>query len=316
MYVYEKIFFKIFIIIAIIISVQGQCSRVESEIVAKDKTKILKHNYILVNSVNNTPAQVEVSYSVFMAGNTENTVKAEILTTPFIIGGEDVQVLYDSIGYRLKGKPDGGQSVLKRGYASKGADFLSIKNLSNADLEYCVIGNQPLKYYPVSEIDNWSNLSNKNQIDKSKVVKYSPTPIYKSTPVLYLFKPELAPQKEVYVPWAFGSCDGVSCSISDVQAKLISLKTPVFGEVTADSPLSISEIIGLYREEYNAGYILYQDYQKFRRGQISSVNQSVISERLKIKHYGTIPANQTLSNTGQVWFVNTYQGFYANDNID
>lgn len=291
-----------------------RCTKLEYE-EGGTKETFFKHNYILVNSKNNTPAQVEVSYSIFVAGNAENIVKTETLTTPFVFGGEDVKIFYKEMLNKQTNNISFKDII--RNYSPKGADYISIKNLSNVDLEYCVIGNQPLKYYPVSEIDNWSNLSNKNQIDKSKVVKYSPTPIYRGTPLLYLLKPELAPQKEVYVPWAFGSCDGVSCSISDVQAKLISLKTPVFGEVTANSPLSISEIIGLYREEYNAGYILYQDYQKFRRGQISSVNQSVVSDRfIKIKHYGTIPANQTLSNTGQVWFVNTYQGFYANDNID
>ncbi len=58
---------------------------------------MLKHNYIVVNSVDNSPAEVEVSYSVFINGNAENIVKTERKTTPFIIGGEEVKVVYDSL---------------------------------------------------------------------------------------------------------------------------------------------------------------------------------------------------------------------------
>ncbi|GIM51343.1 hypothetical protein ACI76O_01900 [Capnocytophaga cynodegmi] len=310
----RRIILKLCLIISIFISFQGSCTKAEIESTT-EKKKILKHNYILVNSNDNTPAQVEVSYSIFVVGNAENIVKTQILTTPFVIGGEDVMIAYDSISYHRKGKFQNYVATLKRNYHSRGADYLSIKNLSAVDLEYCVVGNQPLQFYSVDRVNSYG-ISNVNQIDKSNVLKESPTPIYKGTPVLYLLKPELAPQKEVYVPWAFGRCNGVSCSISDVQAKLISLKTPVFGEVTNNIPFSVSEIISLYQQEYNSGNTLFQDFQLYRRGQISSVNESIISSRLNdMKHYGRIPAGQALSNTGQVWFVNTQYGFYGNDNL-
>ena len=309
----KKIIIRFVIFLGISLNLQMRCTKLDYEEGAT-KEIMLSHNYIIVNSVNNTPVQVEVSYSVFMAENTENIIKTEKLTTPFVIGGEKVKVFFkEMINNRTN---EVGYSSIIRNYSPKGADYLSIKNLSDVDLEYSVVGNQPLRYYSVSEINNWSNLSNKNQIDKSNVVKESPTPIYRGTPILYLLKPELAPQKEVYVPWAFGKCNGVSCAISDVQAKLISLKTPVFGDVTANSPFSISQIIGIYKQEYSDGNTLFEDYQLYRRGQISSANESIISNRfMKIKHYGTISAGQTLSNAGQVWFVNTHQGFNANDDL-
>ena len=72
---------------SVFISFQLKCTKTEEEVIENIKTNSLKHNYIVVNSVDNSPAEVEVSYSVFISGNTKNIVKTERMTTPFIIGG-------------------------------------------------------------------------------------------------------------------------------------------------------------------------------------------------------------------------------------
>ncbi|MFK8283946.1 hypothetical protein [Capnocytophaga canis] len=308
----KKIIIRCLVLLGISLNLQLRCTKPEVEVESPNKSKTLKHNYIVLASVDGSAVEVEVSYSVFVAGNSENIVKTETLTTPFVIGGEDVKVVYDSLTYESHMGKRHLHNELKRNYIPKGADYLEIKNLSNVDLEYCVVGNQSLKYYTTKYIDEWINMSNRHLIDKSKVVKYSPIPIYKATPVLYLLKPELAPQIDVYVPWVIGYCNGISCSISDMPAKLVSLKAPILGEMTATAPFSIPQIMGIYRQEYTNGYTLFEDYDRYTTGQISSVNESLISSRYNdVKHYGVIPSNQTLSNSGQIWFINTRQGFYG-----
>ena len=179
----KKFFVKVFIIFSILISFQLKCTKPEIETAASNKTKVLKHNYIVVNSVDNSPAEVEVSYSVFINGNAENIVKTERKTTPFIIGGEEVKVVYDSLLFVHGTTRRFHQNELKRNYTPRGADYLSIKNLSSVAIEYAIIGNQELEYDPIQKITDRSDIINKNEIDKSKVVKYlgGANPIYKAT---------------------------------------------------------------------------------------------------------------------------------------
>ncbi|MDO5105503.1 hypothetical protein [Capnocytophaga sp.] len=286
----KRYIIKLLLIIGIFISFQGSCTKPEIERVT-EKTKTLKHNYIIINSVDGSPAEVEISYSVFVVGNTENIVKTETLTTPFVIGGEEVTVVYDSltIGYRPNEKRHL-HNLLKRNYNPKGADYLSVKNLSNTELEYCVIGNQSIQYHSVADVK--LIFSNTNEIDITRVVKSSPSPIYKDTPVLYLIKPELAPQTDVYTQ-----------KNNPKIAEKISLKTPYFGQVVAHTPYSVSQIIDLYKQEYNYSNVLYFSYY------VQYVEKnSANSGKNEIKHYGKIPAGQTLTNSGQVWFINTRQG--------
>lgn len=290
---------KILLVVGVFISFQGSCTKPEIITEISNKTKILKHNYITVSSIDGSPCEVEVNYSIFIAGNSENIVKTEILTTPFIIGGEEVKVEYDSltISYRPNEKRHL-HNELKRSYSPKGADFLSIKNLSNVDLEYCVVGNQPIKYYSIDDVKlKFSNIS---EIDITKVIKNSPCPIYKDTPILYLIKPELAPQTEVYIQ-----------KFNPKIAEKTPLKTPNFGQIVAHTPYSASQIVDLYKQEYTNGNTLYFSYYT----QYIEKN-SANNGRNKIKHYGTILANQTLSNTGQIWFINTHQGFYGHNMFD
>ncbi|WP_172919942.1 hypothetical protein, partial [Capnocytophaga canis] len=262
------------------------------EVETSNKSKTLKHNYIVLASVDGSAVEVEVSYSVFVAGNSENIVKTETLTTPFIIGGEDVKVVYDSVV--AASDKHFVYNELKRNYTPKGADYLEIKNLSNVDLEYCVVGNQPLKYCTTECVESYG-FFNANQIDKTKVLKSCPIPIYKDIPVLYLIKPELAPQTDVYVRKS-----------NPKLAERESFKAPDFGGVVANTPFSASQIIDLYKREYIYKEILYfTHYAQYVE------KHSIGGKHKELEHYGVIPSNQTLSNSGQIWFINTRQGFYG-----
>ncbi len=259
--------------ISIFISFQGSCTKPEVEDIT-EKNKILKHNYVLVNSNNNSSVQVEVSYSVFVAGNSENIVKTETLTTPFVIGGEEVKVVYDSINIVHAKRVVSGHTSLKRDYTPKGAEYLSIKNLSSEKLEYCVIGN------------------NKIAFNSENLVKSTPLPIYKGAPVLSLLKPD----EIVYGPIFVAKYNGAA-----VHRKQITLKKPIFGDITLTTPYTLQEIMALYREEDANGKTLYSSLEDYVNNRNSMG---------KNKLFGHIEPNKTLENTGQIWVLNLHSGFY------
>lgn len=304
----KKFIVKVFLVFSIFISFQLKCTKIEEEVIENIKTNSLKHNYIVVNSVDNSPAEVEVSYSVFVEGNTENIVKTERKTTPFIIGGESVQVNYDSIVYIWHKKFHDYQRKLKRNYTPLGADYLLIKNLSSVAIEYAVIGNQKLEFSSANEIANSSDIVNKNQIDKTKVVKYlsGAAPVYKATSVLYLIKPELAPQTTVYVTKGIYAADG---GVSGREAVAVPLKTPNFGEIVANTPFSVAEVLSLYKQEYTYGNTLYPNYDAYMGRDTKDPNdRSILQKNYRIKHYGVVSAGESLENKGEVWFINTPNG--------
>ena len=311
----KKFFVKVFLIFSILISFQLKCTKIEEEVIENIKTNSLKHNYIVVNSVDNSPAEVEVSYSVFVEGNTENIVKTERKITPFIIGGESVQVNYDSIVYIWHKKFHDYQRKLKRNYTPRGADYLSIKNLSSVAIEYAVIGNQKLEFLPADGIANSSDIVNKNQIDKTKVVKYpsGAAPVYKATSVLYLIKPELAPQTTVYVTKGIYAADG---GVSGREAVAVPLKTPNFGEIVANTPFSVAEVLSLYKQEYTYGNTLYPNYDAYMGRDTKDPNdRSILQHNYKIKHYGIVSAGESLENKGEVWFINTPNGIMGSNSF-
>lgn len=297
----KKYIIKTLLIIGIFISFQGSCTKPEADTIT-EKTKILKHNFLVINSVDNTPAQVEVSYSVFIVGNTENIVKTETLITPFIIGGEEVKVAYDSLSYRWQGEYNSSTNVFKRNYTPKGADYLLIKNLSNVDLEYCVVGNNPIQYYDSWDILKRDYIVNRNSFDTSKVIKYAPMPIYNEIPMVYIIKPYLAPKTDNYFLRNTGT-----------YAQKVNLTPPYFGgKIT--SILSLSDVLNLYKEEYTNGNILYKDYSDYAHSANSL--KGIKTDKSVIHLYGKIPAEETFSNTGKIWFINTREGFYEYNYFD
>ena len=311
----KNLFLKTLVLFTFLTNVFMTCSKPEIETATSNKSKVLKHNYIVVNSVDNSPAEVEVSYSVFINGNAENIVKTERKTTPFIIGGEEVKVVYDSLLFVHGTTRRFHQNELKRNYTPRGADYLSIKNLSSVAIEYAVIGNQKLEFSSANEIANSSDIVNKNQIDKTKVVKYlsGAAPVYKATSVLYLIKPELAPQTTVYVTKGIYAPDG---GVSGREAVAVPLKTPNFGEIVANTPFSVAQVLSLYKQEYTYGNTLYPNYDAYMGRNTKDPNdRSILQQNYKIKHYGIVSAGKSLENKGEVWFINIPNGIMGSNSF-
>ena len=265
------------------------------------KTAILKHNYIAIATQDNLPGRVEVQYSV-EGSDGKNEVKTQILSTPCLIGGEGVVVVYDSIVGKQSGKTSFSQLVLKRNYGEQGADFLSITNLSSSVIEYAVIGNQPFTFYPIAELTRFHHFTNIEEIDKGRVVKECPTPVsHNGVPVLYLLRPDLSPFSYFYAMLSVGKCeDNRLTSVSETYAKKIELNQPT---------LSIREIIDLYKTEYDHGNTLLIDYEDYD----SKCKNSRGLSHLSMKHYGEIKSSQVLRNSGQIWFINTSLGIRGLD---
>ena len=311
----KNLFLKTLVLFTFLTNVFMTCSKPEIETATSNKSKVLKHNYIVVNSVDNSPAEVEVSYSVFINGNAENIVKTERKTTPFIIGGEEVKVVYDSLLFVHGTTRRFHQNELKRNYTPRGADYLSIKNLSSVAIEYAVVGNQKLEFLSANEIANSSDIVNKNQIDKTKVVKYlsGAAPVYKATSVLYLIKPELAPQTTVYVTKGIYAPDG---GVSGREAVAVPLKTPNFGEIVANTPFSVAEVLSLYKQEYTYGNTLYPNYDAYMGRNTKDPNdRSILQQNYKIKHYGIVSAGKSLENKGDIWFINIPNGIMGSNSF-
>jgi hypothetical protein len=80
------------------------------------------------------------------------------------------------------------------------------------------------------------------------MIEETPEPIYKMAPVLYLLKPELAPQRMCYVPAGEGSYEGGLISINF--NKISAVETPLFthrmGELSTGLPVRPEQVPALY----------------------------------------------------------------------
>lgn len=297
-----KTYFKrLFIFTAIIFSFQVDCIK-EDEVYTEHKRALLQHNYLIVNTIDGTPAEVEVSYSVYIAGNKENTVITERKTTPFVIGGEKVMAKYDSI-YESNGRDRWHlYNEPYYDYQPKGSDYLVIKNTSTTTLEYAVVGAQEVRYYALPELNRKPLISRKEPVNINKMLKDYPLPIYKGTPVLYLFKPELAPQTDVFTFWENLSSD------DNTRINKITLKTPTFGSVTLNTPMSITDVLALYKEEFENGNTLFDSYSTYYSHLLGEPNRSLKTLNWYVSDgfwYGKLSAGQELINEkGKINFTN------------
>ena len=298
----KKVFFLQLCVLLFLIIFFSQCTKVDMEDVRVRKTTVLQHNYIAITTKDNIHGKVEVHYSI-LGNNGQNEVRTERLSTPCVIGGENVLVTYDSIVGTHSGKSVFSQLTLKRDYQENGADFLSIKNLSSSVLEYAVIGNQSLMFHNPTDLKEYHNFTNLNEIDKTKVVKESPTPINsEGIPLLYLLKPDLFKLNQYYILQSIGDCDnGELTTVESTYAKNICIKQP--------TKHTVREIMNFYKDEYSHGKTLFADYNDY---DLKCQKYKGLA-RLDIKFYGEIQPEHFVRNLGQIWFINTTLGMRGID---
>ncbi|MGE9615835.1 MAG: hypothetical protein ACQPRI_05990, partial [Solitalea-like symbiont of Tyrophagus putrescentiae] len=115
-------------------------------------------------------------------------------------------------------------------------------------------------------------------------------PIYKWTPIIYLIKPELAPNIVCYAGEIF-----VGGSHKKIYVKEIPLKNPHFGEATITNPYSIEQIIEIYRNKQNELFANYDDQYEL----YSIANNNRIDV-----YYGTIKGHGSYVNPEDNTWIN------------
>ena len=225
---------------------------------------------------------------------------------------EDVNVSYNVTQMIVqsgdKKSPKEITNIINRNYGLTGSDYLSIKNLSSTSkLHFCIVANQDLTFYNSNELAGY-NLTNLSEIDEHSVINISPSPIYKHTPILYLLKPELAPNKECYMI----SSEGTSSSIESVYATSVELFPNHLGDVTQGIPYSINEVLNIYKDHYsNKNKSLFYSYSDVDSYKNSNDSHYFLGTQSAM--YGIIEPLQSIKNNGQIWFLNTNLGYYKNN---
>lgn len=231
--------------LSILIGTTG-CIKLSPELVKKYKDT-LEWNYIIVGSSKNTPVTVDVEYSIAI-NDSENIVEKKQLTTPFLIGGQ--KVVANSEMYNIIQYPQGKYVRKLRknipDYSEGGSHYLKIQNNSDITLEYAIIGNQKLTF------------------EHGSIIKKTPQPICQGVPVLFLLKPELAPNRTCFFKVSKpNTCYGDEPRRYNLTA--IELFDYQLGKYLKPSlPFSLESILELYRQEYkNYKSTLYFDYEEY-----------------------------------------------------
>ena len=72
----KHILLKIFGILAALLNICGMCNKPPEMEVKATKEKVFNHNYVVINSVDNSPVEVEVSYSFCIGrGGSESDIR-------------------------------------------------------------------------------------------------------------------------------------------------------------------------------------------------------------------------------------------------
>ena len=157
------------------------CTYTFFEDAERNKTAVVSRNLIVISS--ETPADVRVSYYEVSDG-TSNKLVTKTIQTPYILDLGRVVVKYDSVNLKQRG---GGNKVKERYkkldvgvlLGEGGAEYLKLENLSEQPIKLAIVGTQRL-------------------VANDNVIESQPNPIYRGVPLLYLLKPESAPNKDFY----------------------------------------------------------------------------------------------------------------------
>ncbi len=278
---------KISLLLSIVLSSNACQDYTFSREIEKGKSYLIPHNLIVFNSsASKEPVKLRVSYSI-KNSNTENKTIEKIVTLPYVLEMEDVIMKYDSLNLMVGGRGGkesvlGGARHIQHNYLKGGSDYFRVENLSNQEVEFAIIGNQKLV------------------LENGNMIKSHPNPIYRGVSLLYLLKPNLSPNKDLFFSAARTYKDG-GASQSSILRK-ISLKPNLLGEFNdKDLPFSIKKILDIYRNHSNN---LYLDYFLWSTEALGINNENkdfqALIEFHKKKLYGKIKANETLINKGEL----------------
>lgn len=259
------------------------CTYTFFEDAERNKTAVVSRNLIVISS--ETPADVRVSYYEVSDG-TSNKLVTKTIQTPYILDLGRVVVKYDSVNLKQRG---GGNKVKERYkkldvgvlLGKGGAEYLKLENLSEQPIKLAIVGTQRL-------------------VANDNVIESQPNPIYRGVPLLYLLKPESAPNKDFYFRTIKEYERGKGAStIKEGDAKKIALYSEQLGEFGKDVlPFSVERIVALYENDNQHLYLDYMNYSLEFVGYENENREFMALKENGLELFRVIQPHQVVYNNG------------------
>ena len=161
-----------------------------------------------------------------------------------------------------------------------GAEYLKLENRSEQVVKFAVVGVQKL----VTKRD-----------DERNVIESQPSPIYKGVPLLYLLKPELAPNREFY----YRTLDYGDDASQKNEFERIALYSDRLGDFpSADLPFSATKIVSLFENESQHLYVTYSNYSLGLQGQVNANREFRATQERGLELFARIQPQQVFQNRG------------------
>ncbi|MBP1637383.1 MAG: hypothetical protein H6Q18_172 [Bacteroidetes bacterium] len=273
------------------------------------KTTLRQSNLIGVVGENTGKPYIEIEYTKYENG--KNVTKTELLSPPFLIGDNPVQITYDSLVLAVSGKKtDKGIRRIKPDYNKDGSHYLKITNRSDKAIEYFVVGVQPMTYQKNASIDG---LVVKDGYDLNRFIETHPVPIYNDAPVYYLLFPDKRPSADGFIRRITKfTQNGGGTSADEIIVKRIKFTGGYCGDIQLTAPWTVEQAMNLYRDEYTKkpnGQIMYMNYNDAdptTNARLSELTAKFPYQTNKTSIiYDKIAPKSFLQNTGNIWLINT-----------
>ncbi len=281
--------FKFILTVIFLISINA-CTKTEYEEINLNKTAITSRNIIIISS--DTPADVCISYYKTINGTSNKRVK-DTIRTPYILEMKNAVIEYDSLDFVSKNcfqhRFIKGVRRIKHNFDEGGAEYLCLENLSNQTIQFAIIGTQKLE--------------TKSDDNHLTIISSHPKPIYKGVPLLYLLKPQLAPNKDLYY-FSVENYEekGGLITVGKTSYKKIELYRNQLGHFKGkDIPFSVDKLLSIYKNESNQ---LFFDYTNYSLGLLGVDNaneeyQSYLKSK-NVKMFDVVLPHKTFYNKGTV----------------
>lgn len=174
---------------ALLLLVLGGCGcKVELEPIGESLRAVTDRNMLLLRSESGD--SVDISYSATIDGHVNSVVRRRMATLCLLELGRMV-VMFDSLDCIVTmGKCGtqvgtcGGIRCIRHDYSTDGAEYLRIENRGRGRV--AVAGTEGLRKRATSSEESWR---------PDALLATHPAPLYRGVPILYLLRPDLAPNR-------------------------------------------------------------------------------------------------------------------------
>lgn len=273
------------------------------DIIASHTTVVPRNIIGFVGEASENP-YIEVEYTVKKLG--ENTISKKLVSPPYVVGGEDVIVSYDSVNFVSGNHIMTSYRKIKPDYSPLGSHYLKITNRSNKPIEYFIASTTPLTFEKEVSVEKMKTPEGYN---RNRIIKGAPSPVYNYAPIYYLLFPNKRPLEDAFIrnvtKWEW---NGTLLTIKEISVKRICFVGNRCGDEVVQEPITVEQAMALYRNEYAASpnVKLYGDYYDIGPGPDLRLKDrwkdSYVNGKRKIL-YGTIAPGQQLINTGDIWVI-------------